>query len=133
MLLSGKLEKFTAGPTPSAHDRLHVTINSGGMIRLNINCWRLIGKPAAVYLYFSREDSVIAIEPVHSFRMPTAFPLKNTTSGWRIQAAPFCKHYGIRLDSTERFLHPELSSDGKMLLLKLTETITVKQMRRKTG
>lgn len=55
-----------AGPTLSTHDRLHVTINRGGLIRLNENCYRLLGKPPAVYLYYSPEDSVIALEPVHA-------------------------------------------------------------------
>lgn len=129
MIIVGKLEKFMAGPTLSTHDRLHVTINRGGLIRLNENCYRLLGKPPAVYLYYSTDDSVIALEPVHAFRMPAAFPVKTTTSGWRIQASPLCKHYGIRIDTTERFINPEFSSDGQRLLLKLTETVTVKQMR----
>lgn len=131
MMITGKLEKFTGGPTPSAHDRLHITINRGGMIRLNMNAWRLIGKPPAVYLFYSREDHIIGIEPVHSFHMPTAFPLKEISNGRRIQASPFCKHFGIRIDTTERFVRPELSNDGKLLLLKLTETVTVKQVRRR--
>ena len=131
MIIIGKLEKFTDGPTPSPRERMHVTINKGGSIRLNENCYRRLGKPDAVYLYYSKEDQVIALEPVHSFRMPMAFPVKPTTSGRRIQASPLCKHYGIRIDSTERFVNPEFSSDGKQLLLKLTETVTVKQLRKR--
>ena len=131
MIIFGKLEKFTGGPTPSPRERMHVTINKGGLIRLNENCYRRLGKPEAVYLYYSKEDTVIGIEPVHSFRMPSAFPVKPTSSGRRIQASPLCKHYGIRIDSTERFVNPEFSRDGKQLLLKLTETVTVKQVRRR--
>ena len=49
--------------------------------------------------------------------------------GYRINASPFCKHFGIRLDATERFTHPEIR-DGK-LMLKLGETVIVRQNRRK--
>lgn len=132
MIISGKLEKFMGGPTQSTHDRIHITISKEHVIGMNNNCYRLLGKPPAVYLHFSREDAIIAIEPVHSFRMPSAFPVKPKNSvGWRINAVPFCKHYNIRMDSTERFVYPEFTLDGKMLLLKLTETVTVRQFRRK--
>jgi hypothetical protein len=131
MIIIGKLEKFMGGPTPSSRERIHVTINKGGLIRLNENCYRRLGKPEAVYLYYSKEDGVIALEPVHSFRMPMAFPLKPTSCGRRIQASPLCKHYGIRIDSTERFINPEFSPDGKKLLLKLTDTVTVRQTRKR--
>jgi hypothetical protein len=108
----------------------HVTIGKENVIGLNQKCYELLGKPPAVYLYYSREDSLIAIEPVHSHRMPAAFPVKQKTHcGWRINASPFCKHYDIRIDSTERFINPELSSDGKRLLLKLTQTVTTKNLR----
>lgn len=131
MIIIGKLEKFMGGPTPSTGERIHVTINRAGTIRLNRNCYRLLGKPPAVYLYYSKEDSVIALEPVQTARLATAFPVRTTTSGWRVQAAPLCKHYNIRIDTTEKFISPELSPDGRRLLLKLTETVTVRQIRPK--
>ncbi|MCA1590368.1 MAG: hypothetical protein LC734_08280 [Acidobacteria bacterium] len=125
-------EKFLGGPTQSMHDRLHVTINKENVIGLNQNCYRMLGKPPAVYLYYSRAKDIIAIEPVPSPRLPLAFPVKMKTHvGWRINASPFCKHFNIRLDSTERFINPELSLDGMQLLLKLNETVTVRQIRRK--
>ena len=130
MIITGKFEKFLGGPTLPPETRLHVTISKENVIGLNQKCYEMLGKPQAVYLHYSSQDSVIAIEPVHSFRMPAAFPVKQKTHcGWRINAAPFCKHYDIRIDSTERFISPEKSSDGKMLLLKLTETVTTKQFR----
>ena len=38
-------------------------------------------------------------------------------------------HFGIRIESTERFVSPDIR-DGK-LLLNLSETVTVRQQRRK--
>jgi len=131
MQIDRDFEKFLGGPTQSTHDRLHITINRENVIGLNDNCYRLLGRPVAANLYFSRKRDIIAIEPLASDRFNTAFPVKKKNSvGWRINAAPFCKHYNIRLDSTERFLNPEISDDGR-LHLKLAETITVRQIRRK--
>lgn len=124
-------EKFRGGPTPSPHDRLYVTINAQNVIGLNANCYRLLGKPPAVYLYYSRAKDTIVIEPVSSPRLPKVFPVKPKTSvGWRINASPFCKHFNIRVDTTERFIAPDLRDDGT-LYLKLHETVTIRQMRRK--
>src|SRR5688572_19376592 len=125
-----EFERFEGGPTQSPHDRLHITINKENVIGLNANCYRMLGKPVAVYLYFSRKSDVIAIEPLDNPRLPKAFPVKQKTSvGWRINASPFCKHFGIRIESTERFIDPDIR-DGK-LLLKLSDTVTVRQHRRK--
>ena len=132
MIVGGKFEKFMGGPTQPTHNRIHVTINKEFVIGLSQNCYKLLGKPPAVYLHYNREEHIIGIEAVHSFRMPAAFPVKEKNSvGWRINSAPFCKHYNLRIDTTEKFVRPQLSSDGKMLLLKLTETVTMRQFRRK--
>ena len=91
---------------------------------MNANCYRQLGKPPAAYLYYSRPDDTIVVEPVESHRMPASFPVKAMhRSGWRIDAAPFCRHHNIRLDSTERFVAPEI--EGGRLFLKLGQTVTV--------
>ena len=132
MELTGTLEQFMGGPTPTPNTRLGVTLNRNSMFRFNRAAYRAIGKAPLANLYYSREDSVIAIEPLHSIRPPTAFPILEHSAGWRICALSFCKHYGIRVDGTRRFLNPELSPDGRRLLLKLTETEEVFQIRANT-
>jgi hypothetical protein len=124
-----KFEKFLGGPTLPSQERIYASIANSSRIAFNNNCYRMLGKPPAVYLQFSRSDDTIAIEPVHSHRMPSAFPVKQQGHGWRINAAPFCRHFGIRIDTTERFISPEIR-DG-LLQLKLNETVTVRQHRRK--
>jgi hypothetical protein len=124
-----KYEKFLGGPTRSADERVYVSLSKANLLVFNNNCYKLLGKPTAVYLYFSRSDDMIAVEPVHSRRLPAAFPvLEKYASGWRVNASPFCKHFNIRLDTTERFISPEFR-DGA-LQLKLSETVTVRQLRR---
>jgi len=125
-----EFERFEGGPTQSVHERMHITINKENVIGLNANCYRMLGKPSAVYLYYSRKNDIIAIEPLDNARLPRAFPVKPKTSvSWRINASPFCKHFDIRIDATHRFIAPDLR-DGK-LMLKLSETVTVRQVRRK--
>lgn len=123
-------EKFRGGPTQSTLDRLHVTINKENVIGFNSKLYRLLGRPPAVYLYFSRARDTIAIEPLSDPNLPEAFPVREkSTVGWRVNASPFCKHFGIRIDSTERFIAPDIR-EGK-LFLNLSETVTVRQNRRK--
>ena len=47
----------------------------------------------------------------------------NGPVGYRISAAPFCRHFGISVESTVKFISPEF--DGESLLLNLGETISV--------
>jgi hypothetical protein len=124
------LEKFTGGPNKPAQFRMRVTLRgTTGVLSFNKNAYQQLGRPPAVYLYFSRVRDLIAIEPVQSLKMPAAFPvLEKGISGYRINAAPFCRHYGIRLETTVRFIAPEMRN-GR-LELKLAETISVAQARR---
>jgi len=125
-------EKFRGGPTQPSNERLHITINRRNTILMNRNCYRMLGKPTAVYLYFSRVRDTIAIEPLHNPRLPKAFPVRQKNStGWRIQAGPFFKHFGIRVDTTEKFISPDIR-DGK-LMLKLSDTVTVDRLRKGTA
>lgn len=128
--IGSEFEKFRGGPTESMAERIHVTINKEYVIGINEKCYRVLGKPPAVYLYYSRATNVIAVEPVTSARLPEAFPVKTKNSvGWRINASPFCKHFGIRPDATLRFIKPDMS--GGRLILKLSETVVTRQLRRK--
>lgn len=125
-----EFEKFRGGPTESMAERIHVTINKEYVIGINDNCYRRLGKPPAVYLYFSRVSDIILVEPVSSSNLPEAFPVKMKSSvGWRINASPFCKHFGIRPDATLRFIKPNIES-GR-LILKLGDVVVTRQLRRK--
>src|SRR4051812_34345311 len=124
------LEKFIAGPNKPAQFRMRVTLRSAtGVLSFNRNCYKQLGRPAAVCLYFSRPRDLIVVEPVQSINLPGAFPvLEKGQSGYRVNAAPFCRHFRIRLDGTVRFPHAEIQSG--LLELKLSETIDVSQAKR---
>jgi hypothetical protein len=115
-------ERFHGGANEAASKRVHVTISPAKLILLNRNMYNTLGRPAAVYLNFSRVRDTIAIEPA-SPRLPETFPVIKSGAGWRINSAPFCRHFGIVIDTTLKFVHPEIA--GNALYLKLNETISV--------
>ncbi len=128
MALEREFERFHGGPNEAASKRLHVTISPAKLILLNRNVYNLLGKPSAVYLNFSRTRDIIALEPA-SPRVPESFPVIQNTCNWRINAAPFCRHFNIDIDTQLKFIRPEL--EGSALMLKLTETISVGGRKRR--
>ena len=50
-----EFERFRGGANEALSKRLHVTISPANLILLNRNVYNLFGKPAAVYLNYSRE------------------------------------------------------------------------------
>ncbi len=123
-----EFERFQGGASEAASKRIHVTISPAHLILLNRNIYNHLGKPAAVYLNYSRTRDIIAIEPA-SPRLPATFPVLQSGHGWRINAAPFCRHFGINIDTQLKFIHPNI--EGTALLLKLSETVSVGGRSRK--
>jgi hypothetical protein len=110
-------ERFTAGPTITSRDRMHVTINHRGVIMLNRKAYESLGSPKAAALYFEKATSVIGINSAHA-RLREAFPVKPKGAGgyWTINAIPFCRHFGIETAKTEAFTDPEIDDKGVLEL-----------------
>lgn len=117
-----RFERFRGGANEAASKRVHVTLSPAYLILLNRNIYNQMGKPSAVYLNYSRELDIIAVEPT-SPRLADAFPVITNPCNWRINAAPFCRHFGITVDTTLKFVQPEIV--GNALHLKLFETVSV--------
>lgn len=125
MQLDRQCEKFMGAPTIPYSERVHVTISPKGKIFLNQKAHSMMGRPPAIYLYFNRPKDMIILEPTTAITANNAFHLKaDAQSGRQIYANPFCKHFGIRLATTEKFITPEVDAIGRMYL-KLSETTTV--------
>jgi hypothetical protein len=123
-------EVFLGGATKAAQDRVRVTINNQNVISINAKVYKLLGKPEAVKLAFSRELHTIAVVPC-SPRFNEAFPVHSKgANGWRVNAAPFCRHFNIDIDTTLRFLDPDIDAQGA-LLLDLRKVVSVAQVRRR--
>lgn len=114
-------EKYTGGPVVRSRERLHVTLNKKGVFTFNRKVFEALGSPRAAVLYFEKETSVIGIGSAHP-KLREAFPV-NFKQGiyWTINAVPFCRHFGIRLDRTEAFVDPDIDNQ-EILLLDLRTT-----------
>jgi hypothetical protein len=120
-------EKFRGGANEAMSKRLHVTISPAKLILLNRNVYEQLGKPEAVALYYSRERDMIGIAAT-SPRFNDSFPVLTHSRSWRINAAPFCRHFNICIDRTLKFLTPVIR--GTELHLNLGQTISVARERR---
>lgn len=120
-------EVFHAGPNEALSKRLHVTLNRQRIIHINRNAYDRFGRPPAVRLSYSAQRDAIGIEAV-SPRMNGAFPIIPECRGYRINAAPFCRHFNISPDTTLKFVDPEIT--GQTMMLKLRDTISVARARR---
>lgn len=130
-MIDRQCEKFMGGPTVPYAERVHVTIKSDGTIFLNQKAHKMMGRPIAVYLYFNRPKDLIILEPTQATRGSAAFLLKDAGHSARlIYANPFCKHFGIKIEGTQRFIDPDVDAAGRMYL-KLYETVTVTRGPRK--
>jgi hypothetical protein len=129
MELDREWEKYTGGPFVAYHDRVHVTLSERGKLLLNRNTYRLLGNPKRVLLYFNRAKDTIGVRPAHE-RLAEAFPVRELGESFVVYIGTFCRHYGIRLTTTERFTHPELTAEG-LLTLNLSNTVTVSRGPRK--
>jgi hypothetical protein len=122
-------ERFRGEPNEDRATRLYITLSPTSNIILNRKAYEMLGRPATVHLYYSRERDAIGIE-VTSPRFNNAFPvMPNGPTGYRISAAPFCRHFNISVETTSKFIQPEFK--GNTLTLKLGETISVARPKRR--
>ena len=121
-------QSYRGGPTRAAIDVVIISISRKRVITLNRAAMKMLGAPDAVRLLFDEKNSVIGVSK--SSRLNTeAFPVrpKNDTN-WVINAAPFCRHFKISPDSTERFDEPELDDEGILRLdLKRTHDASLRK------
>ena len=117
-------EEFRGGPTRPSQEQLRVTLGPRGSIYFNRRAYREMGEPPALRLMFERIESMIGMAPA-SLDDKHAFPVKpHGVTAYTLAAAPFCRHFGIKVVRTERFDEPYVDSEG-ILRLDLRRTHTV--------
>ncbi len=129
MNLDREWEKFDGGPFVPFADRMYVTLSGKGKLLLNRKTHAVIGKPERVLLYFNRKKDTIGIRPAHE-RLAEAFPVRETGGSLIVYCGTFCRHFGIKLSTTEKFIAPDISPEG-LLVLDLSNTVTVGGYKRK--
>jgi hypothetical protein len=128
MTLDKEWEKFRGGPANRSSEQVRVTINRRGMIYLNTRAYEAFGRPKAVAIYFNREADAIALEPAYE-RFKENFQVVKKQMGWAVHASTFTRHHKIRVPDTQRFIRPDLTNEGQ-LILNLRETVTAGGMER---
>lgn len=123
MTLDKEWIKFSGGPHLHSRQEVRVTINFKGLIYFNQKAYDVFGRPKAVAIYYNPGLDAIALEPAYE-RFAQNFKFEKKQVGWAIHAATFCRHHKIRIPNTERFIHPDITKDGHMIL-NLRETVTV--------
>ncbi len=123
MIMDRKWEKYNGGPAASSSQMLRVTLNRKGLIYLNAKAYTAFGRPKAVAVYYNRSVDAIAVEPANP-RLAESFQVVRKQNGWAIHASTFCRHFKIRVETTERFIRPEITEQG-VLVLSMRETVTV--------
>jgi hypothetical protein len=123
-------KSYYGGENRRKKQQMSVSIGRGGLIRLNRTAMAALGDPQAVELKFDDKDSVIGVLP-STPRNDHAFTVIEKPSAWFIQAAPFCRNFGISVDKTERFDEPQLDDEGVLCLdLKRTHVVSVPRKRK---
>ena len=123
MTLDRQWEKFRGGPAAVSKSAVRVTINRKGMIYLNAKAYAALGSPQAVALYYNREVDAIAVEPANP-RLIESFPVVSRNNGKAINSGSFCRQFGIFIKETQRFIRPDMTNEGQLILL-LRETVTI--------
>ncbi len=127
-------QSYRGGPTKLQTEVTNISINSKDVITLNRRAMGLLGGAEAALLVFDEKNSIIGMIAAN-LRNPEAFPLRpKNRGGWVLMASPFCRHFNISVESTERFIDPDLDSDGILRLdLKRTHNVSRRKRRAKTA
>src|SRR5438552_1349907 len=113
--MSRKWVKFTEGPILPTRNRPHVTLNGKGVFQFNRLIFQMLGSPKAAVLYFDEESSIIGITAAHP-QLREAFPVNVKDVYWTINAIPFCRRFGIKIEKTQAFADPDLDNRGYLQL-----------------
>lgn len=117
-------QTYRGGPTKAPVEVVNISINDKHVITFNRRAVKLLGEPEAAVMLFDEKNSIIGLTPSNR-RNPEAFPLlRKNSHNWIINAAPFCRHFNISVERTERFVDPELD-DEAILRLDLRRTVNV--------
>jgi hypothetical protein len=124
-------EKFKGGPTRPENTDFAITINAKNILTFNKFARKMLGEPEAVLLLFEKKESMIGLVAA-SLKDQDAFPMKPKGGGlnYIVHAAPFCRHFGIVIEKTERFDGPEIDDQGILRLdLKNTHDVSNRKKR----
>ena len=121
-------ENFEDGPVRSTKERIHVTLNGEGKIFFNKKAWEALGSPDGVALMYDSREKLIGVRAslLHTRETYLLRLKQRKCTGWTINAAIFCRRYGIKPSETLAFTNVETTAD-RILMLDLNDVHSVKK------
>lgn len=104
-------------------DEARSSINPSGEITFDIETFRKLGEPQAMFLLYERSTRTIGLRPAHP-DAPNAVlvRIRHARSNRVVRSRPFLKENGIDIPNTLRFPYPHL--ENNILILDLRTAVT---------
>ncbi len=100
-----------------------ITLSPRGAIFLNTLAWSALGNAKHVELLYDPELKLIGLKPTDPAKRNAFRLMPHGKNHKRIPAAPFCRHFGIKIRRTVLFQLPDLRD--RTLILDLTTATTI--------
>ena len=104
-------------------DAARSSINPGGEITFDLDTFRKMGEPQAMFLLYEPSSRTIGLKPAHP-DTPNAVlvRVRHARSNRVVRSMPFLRENGIQIDRTLRFPYPFVEQN--VLILDLRTAVT---------
>lgn len=104
-------------------DAVRSSINPSGEITFDIDTFRRMGEPQAMFLLYEPATRTIGLKPAHP-DTPNAVlvRVRHAKTNRVVRSMPFLRENGIAIDRTLRFPYPHM--EDKILVLDLRTAVT---------
>lgn len=104
-------------------DEARSSINPSGEITFDIDTFRKMGEPEAMFLLYEEHTRTIGLRPAHPDEHNAVLVrVRHARSNRVVRSKPFLRENGIELDRTLRFTFPFI--EDKVLILDLRTAVT---------
>lgn len=116
-------KEFGGVATRRIPDAIRCSINPEGEITFDIDTFRKLGEPQAMFLLYEQSSRTIGLKPAHP-DTPNAVLVRarHARSNRVVRSMPFLRENGIEIDRTLRFPYPFI--EEKVLILDLRTAVT---------
>lgn len=104
-------------------DAIRSSINPGGEITFDLDTFRRLGEPQAMFLLYERSTRTIGLRPAHPDAPNSVLVrVRHERSNRVVRSQPFLRENGIEIERTLRFPYPFIEQN--VLILDLRTAVT---------
>ena len=104
-------------------DEIRSSINPSGEITFDIDTFKKLGEPQAMFLFYEEHTQTIGLKPAHpDAHNAVLVRIRHARSNRVVRSRPFLRENGIEIDRTLRFPFPFIEED--VLILDLRTAVT---------